>query len=295
MTVHAPRPGELDPAALAAFTAAEPVLGLDVETSAINDHGPRFFTPGFTLRLVQLGSEREAWVLNMADPAQRDAAAGVLADPARRFVTHTTFDVLAVWSALGIPLGQRVADTHLLSKLLDPDERAGHGLKELSARHLDGGLAEAETALHARMRALAPAGHRAGNAWLRWGWNRLPADDEAYAVYAGLDAIYVRRLLPVLLAACGPFAHLARLDTWLAAQATGITIRGLRLDQDYTRRLLADLEAEHHAADAQITAALGCPGGSPKFAEWLDGQATAAGITGLPRTPTAGCRSPPSP
>jgi DNA polymerase-1 len=247
---------------------------------------PRFFAPGFTLRLAQFGTEREAWVLDMADPAQRDAAAAVLADPARRFVTHTAFDVLAVWSALGIPLGQRVADTHLLSKLLNPDERAGHGLKELSARHLDSGLADAEAALHARMRALAPAGHRAGNAWLRWGWNHLPADDEAYVVYAGLDAIYARRLLPVLLAACGPFAHLARLDTWLGAQATGITIRGLCLDTDYTRGLLTDLQAEHAAANAQIAAALGCPGGSPKFADWLDRQTATAGITGMPRTPT---------
>ena len=286
MTVHAPRAGELDRAALTAFTAAEPVLGLDVETSALDDHGPRFFAPAFTVRLVQFGSEREAWVLDMTDPGQRDAAAAVLTGPARRFVTHTPFDVLAVWSALGIPLGQRVADTHLLSKLLDPDERAGHGLKELAARHLDGGLGEAEAALHARMRALAPAGQRAGNAPLRWGWNHLPPGDEAYVVYAGLDAIYVRRLLPVLLAACAPFAHLARLDTWLAAQATGITVRGLRLDTGYARGLLADLEAEHAAADAQITAALGCPGASPKFADWLDGQAAAAGITGLPRTPT---------
>jgi len=286
MTVHAPHCGELDPGALAGFAAAEPVLGLDVETSALDDHGPRFFAPAFTVRLVQFGSEREAWVLDMADPGQRDAAAAVLADPARRFVTHTPFDVLAVWAVFGVPLGQRVVDTHLLSKLLDPDERAGHGLKELSARHLDGGLTDAESALHARMRELAPAGHRAGNGWLRWGWNHLPADDEAYVVYAGLDAIYTRRLLPILLTACGPFAHLARLDTWLAAQATGITVRGLRLDQDYARGLLADLEAEHAAADAQITAALGCPGGSPKFADWLDGQATVAGITGLPRTPT---------
>ena len=79
-------------------------------------------------------------------------------------------------------------------------------------------------------------------------------------MYAGLDAIYARRLLPVMLKACAPFAHLARLDTWLAAQATGITVRGLRLDQDYARGLLADLEAEHAAADAQISAALGCPG-----------------------------------
>jgi len=25
-------------------------------------------------------------------------------------------------------------------------------------------------------------------AWLRWTWNHLPMDDEAYAAYAGLDA-----------------------------------------------------------------------------------------------------------
>ena len=76
-------------------------------------------------------------------------------------------------------------------------------------------------------------------------------------MYAGLDAVYARRLLPVLLKACRPFAHLARLDTWLAAQATGITVRGLCLDTGYARGLLADLETEHAAADARITAALG--------------------------------------
>ena len=202
------------------------MLGLDVETSAVADDGPRFFGGDFTVRLVQLGSEREAWVLDMADPAQQEAAARILADPGRRFVTHTVFDVLAVHAAFGIPLGQRVADTHLLSKLLDPDERAGHGLKELTARHLDDGLSQAEAALHARMRDVAPSGHRAGNGWLRWGWDHMPPSDEAYVVYAGLDAIYVRRLLTVLLEACAPFAHLAVLDTWLAAQATGITVRG---------------------------------------------------------------------
>src|SRR5258708_5667461 len=88
MTVHAPRCGELDRAALAGCAAAEGVRGLDVEPSGIDDRGPRFFAPGFTLRLVQFGSEREGWVLDMADPLQREAAAGVLADPARRFVTH---------------------------------------------------------------------------------------------------------------------------------------------------------------------------------------------------------------
>ncbi|MFD0659577.1 DNA polymerase [Thermocatellispora tengchongensis] len=236
--------------------------------------------------MVQLASARHAWVLDPADPAQRAAVRAVLADPGRRFVTHTNYDPLAVWAAFGIALGQRVIDTHLISKLIDPDERAGHGLKELTGRHLDDGLVQAEAALHARMRALAPPGHRAGNAWLAWGWNHLPTTDEAYVVYAGLDAIYVRRLLPVLLRHCLAFTHLVRMEQWLAARATAITIRGLLLDRPYTTALLGDLQREHAAAENRIRGVLGCPGGSPRFAAWLDDRLTAAGITGMPRTDT---------
>ena len=294
MTVHAPRPGELDPAALAAFTAAEPVLGLDVETSAIDDHGPRFFAPGFTVRLVQFGSEREAWVLDMADPGQRDAAAAVLADPARRFVTHTP---LTCWrcgprsasrSASGWPT--RTCCPSCWTPMSGP----GTGSKSWPPGTWTAGSPTLRPRCTRGCGRWPRPGTGPGTRWLRWGWNHLPADDEAYVVYAGLDAIYARRLLPVLLTACGPFAHLARLDTWLAAQATGITVRGLRLDTGYTRGLLADLEAEHAAADARITAALGCPGRSPRFAEWLDCHAAAAGITGLPAPRPAGCRSPPT-
>ncbi|MGI5285170.1 hypothetical protein ACQEVF_17800 [Nonomuraea polychroma] len=69
-------------------------------------------------------------MLDPADAAQRAAATAVLADPERRFVSHTPYDPLAIWSAFGIALGQRLIDTHLISKLIDPDERAGHGLKD---------------------------------------------------------------------------------------------------------------------------------------------------------------------
>ncbi|AEH11007.1 DNA polymerase [Candidatus Protofrankia datiscae] len=267
MTIHAPRggSGEFDPAAMAADLDGEPILGLDVETRALPDTGPRHFGPDAGLRLVQLGTATVAWVLDPLDPAQRAAIAAVLGDPGRRFVTHTSFDTLAVWSALAIGLGQRVADTHLISKLVDPDERAGHGLKTLTARHLDDGLTLAQTALYARMRALAPPGERAGERWKTWGWAHLPADDEAYVVY-------VRRLLPVLLDLCGPFSHLVPVEQWLAAQSVGITIRGLALDLPYTRAYLAQVEADHHAAAALIEAELGCPPTSPRFADWLDTQ-----------------------
>ncbi|MFI6512139.1 DNA polymerase [Streptosporangium sp. NPDC050855] len=284
MTIHAPAgESDFDPVAFAAFAASDPVLGLDVETRAIISGGPGHFGPDAGMRLLQLGTPTTAWVLNPMIPRQREAIEQVLRDPRRRFVTHTSYDVLAVWSAFGIALGQRVADTHLLSKLINPDERAGHGLKELTRRYLDDGLTQAEQALHERARHLAPRGHRAGGAAMTWGWNNLPATDEAYVVYAGLDAIYARRLLPILLAKCGVFSHLVRMEHWLAAQSTGITIRGLLLDRPYTAALLAETEAEHRAADELIRGRLGVPGGSPKFAAWLAEQVT--GVV-LPRTPT---------
>ncbi|SHK55709.1 DNA polymerase [Actinacidiphila paucisporea] len=282
MTVHAPADdAEFDQAAFAAFAASDPVLGLDVEGHAIVDGGPGHFGPDAGLRMVQFGTATTAWVLNPLFPGQRLAIEAVLADPERRFTTHTNYDTLAVWSAFGIALGQRVIDTHLLSKLVDPDERAGHGLKDLSLRYLDSGLVEAQQALYARMRELAPTGRRAGNSPLTWGWNHIPATDEAYTVYAGLDAVYVRRLLPVLLARCGPFSHLVRMEQWLAAQSTGITVRGLLLDRPYTESLLERVQDEFDQAAGTITRALGFSGSSPRFAEWLEQQVTG---TRLPRT-----------
>ncbi|MEW1837492.1 DNA polymerase [Nonomuraea angiospora] len=284
MTIHAPAgDADFDPEAFTAFTASDPVLGLDVEGRAIVSGGPGHFGPDAGLRLFQLGTPTTAWVLNPALLRQREAIEQVLRDPGLRFVTHTNYDVLAVWSAFGVALGQRVADTHLLSKLIDPDERAGHGLKDLARRYLDDGLTEAEKALHERARQLAPRGHRAKNAAMTWGWNNLPATEEAYVVYAGLDAIYARRLLPLLLRQCTTFSHLVTMEHWLAAQSTGITIRGLLLDRPYTTALLTETEAEHQAADALIRDRLGILGGSPKFAAWLADQVT--GVV-LPRTPT---------
>ncbi|QXE35890.1 hypothetical protein KQY30_18110 [Streptomyces sp. GMY02] len=284
MTIHAPHAADdFDQEAFAAFVRSDVVLGLDVETRAIVDGGPGHFGPDAGVRLVQFGGLTDAWVLNPLIPEQRQTIETVLADPDRRFVTHTNYDVLACWSAFGIPLAQRVVDTHLVSKLVEPDERAGHGLKDLTARYLDTGLTEAQTALYARMRALAPTGRRAGNNPLTWGWNHIPTTDEAYLVYAGLDAIYVRRLLPLLLTRCGPFSHLVSMEHWLAAQSTGITIRGLLLDRPYTEHLLAQVQGEFDQAAHEIHMALGFSGTSPKFGAWLEQQISG---TELPRTDT---------
>lgn len=268
LTIHAPRPGEFDRDAFMAFTVGQMVLGLDMESTALTDQG--IFDADWRLRLVQFGTTSQAWVLDMTDPAQWDAAEFVLSCPLHYFVIHTNTEVVAVWRAFGVAISQRTLDTHLLSKILNPDERAGHDLKELSRRHFDDVLVNAETALHRWFAAQAPKGQRGSRQCQSWGWSNIPADTPEYVIYAGLDAIYARRLLPELMADTAEVGHIVHMDHWLAAMTTGVEIRGLRLDLDYTRELLAEYRARLRAADDQINDALGFPARSPKFARWVD-------------------------
>jgi DNA polymerase I-like protein with 3'-5' exonuclease and polymerase domains len=268
LTIHAPRPGEFNRDAFLSFTVGQMVLGLDMESTALTDRG--IFDAEWRLRLVQFGTTDEAWVLDMADPAQWDAAEYVLSCPLHYFVTHTNTEVVAVWCAFGIALSQRTLDTHLLSKIRNPDERAGHDLKELSKRYLDDVLVDAELALHRWFATQAPKGWRGSNQCQTWGWSNIPTDTPEYVIYAGLDAIYTRRLLPELLHEVTEVGHIVHMDHWLAAMTTGVEIQGLRLDLDYTRELLAEYRSRLREADDQINDALGFPARSPKFARWVD-------------------------
>jgi len=264
-----------DPDTFDRFARSATLFGLDVETTPVDDTGPRFFHPSFRVRLVQVATADEAMVLNVADPAQRRMAAGLLADPRRRFVTHTNFDTLAVWSAFGIALGQRVVDTHLLACLIDPGETADHGLKTLTARWIDDGLKQAADDLHHLFTAIAPPGTRNRKTVVDHGWRRVPADAPPYVVYAGLDAIYVRRLLDALIPQVADLGQLPRAEMWLAAQTTALTIRGIRLDTDHTTALAADVDRRHQAARAELEALTGLPAASPRRVDWL----TARGVT----------------
>jgi DNA polymerase-1 len=171
-----------DAAEFARFAASETLFGLDVETTAIDENGPRFFGPGFGVRLVQFGTADEAMVLRPCDPVQRAMIVRLLSDPGCRFVSHTNYDVLSVWAAFGIALGTRAVDTHLLATLLEPGVTADHGLKSLTERHIDDGLRRAEQELYALFRAIAPVGRRAGNRATTYGWSHVSIDAEPYVV-----------------------------------------------------------------------------------------------------------------
>lgn len=261
-----------EPAEFERFARSETLFGLDVETTPIDDTGPRFFGPGFGVRLVQVATAQQVMVLRAADPQQRRMIEALLGDPGYRFVTHTNFDVLAVWAAFGIPLGLRAVDTHLLACLLDPGVTADHGLKSLTERHLDDGLKKAEDDLRALFRALAPVGQRAGGRPTTYGWSHVPIDAEQYVVYAGLDALYVRLLLDVLLGDLADLGYLPAVELWLAAQTTALQIRGIRLDLDYTNALRGEFEQANSAARADLEALMGCKATSPRRLDWLTGR-----------------------
>jgi len=263
-----------DPAEFARFTASESLFGLDVETTAIDEDGPRFFGPDFGVRLVQFGTAEQAMVLRPADPQQHAMIVGLLTDTRCRFVSHTNYDVLAVWAAFGIALGTRVADTHLLACLLKPGVTADHGLKSLTERHLDDGLRRAQDDLYALFRTLAPTGQRAGNQPITYGWSHVPIDAEPYVVYAGLDAVYVRRLLDVLLPEVADFGYLPAVEMWLAAQTTALSIRGILLDAEHTNLVRREFEGRHASARDALETLMGCKAASPKRVDWL----TARGV-----------------
>lgn len=257
-----------------AFVQSGDLFGLDVETTAINEKKDprRMFSPDFAVRTVQFGSLDEAWVLDPTDEDQLGAIKGLLGSESKRFVSHSNYDVLAVWLAFGIALGQRAVDTMLPALLLEPGDLADHGLKHLSTVYVDDGLAQAEAELHDYFATLIEKGsgiRRGSQAMIEHGFNVCPIDVEPFVVYAGLDAVYVRRLWPLLVHACRAFPRLLRTESWLAAQTTGITARGIRLDVERAQANLDEVAAEIAEARKTIEDLIGAPALSPKRIAWL--------------------------
>jgi DNA polymerase-1 len=257
------------------------VMGLDVESTSLNDATGGVWSPDWRLRMVQLGSTTEAWVFDCSDPIQADRVTLALRNPDTKLVSHTSVDVLAAMVGLGVDISDRCIDTHLLSKLVDPDERSSHGLKDLCDLYLDSGLTRSQTALYDWFKSHAPKGQRAGYNYLRWGWDNIPANNVEYVVYAGLDAIYVRRLLPVMLKLNGPVAHLVEIESWLSSKVRKIEFKGLRIDREYVETFLGDVTREVAEAEQFFASELGCTSRSPQVGLALQEM----GVDGS-RTPT---------
>lgn len=265
------------------FTHAADVFGFDVETTAI-DEMQGMHEPDAKLRMVQFGTHRMAWCLDPHDPFWRAEIMSMLSGEAReaRFVSHTNYDPLWALREFGIDLGERSLDTQIMARLLYPAARKTD-LKGLTAKHIDRGLVNAETAMLERFYQLAPSAARRGTthalqpdakygkALKAWGFTHIPLNDPFFGRYGGLDAIYVRRLLDIIARALKKegMAPLSRREQRFGVVCTGISWRGQRVDKPYTAKLLREVGGEYNGARDRLEETFGFKALSPKRGNWL--------------------------
>ncbi|MFG2292013.1 DNA polymerase [Streptomyces sp. NPDC048603] len=232
-------------------TSTGDVVGFDTETTGLD-----VYSPTYGLRTVQFGDARDAWVLQVEGRPELWAAAREALLTLPRLTAHNaTFDLLVVDKHLDVPLataGPKVMDTKILAHLFDPRPRheGGYGLrlKELCAKDVDPAAPDTQEDLTAVFRSIGET--------KATGWRKIDINHPTYLQYAGLDAILVSRLRPVLearLKSAGIPYRLVDFEHRVMLVCARMERRGMLVDRKYVRSLVGRLEAEaaHHAALAR--------------------------------------------
>lgn len=240
------------------------VLALDCETNALDP-----WQPGFRTRMVQISDGAVSWAVpiweGLFSGLRREQVAKIVWDCARWVAHFAEADERFLCRGLGLDWDPvrwadpepHFWDTQVMLAVHDPRTVTTYnkmdrihpriprprGLKEVTARLLTPALAAAEADLHARFRELAPVGQRTGRRMVAWGFANIPTDDPAYLLYATLDPLLTARLYRLLrrdLEARGQWARTeaALAEQWMVDRAT---YQGLPIDEEYARRLDADL------------------------------------------------------
>jgi DNA polymerase-1 len=162
----------------------------DTETT-----GLKIFSKGYRVRLVQVGTRDEAWVLR---PGWHDRA---IADMTMDAWWHNMpFDALSLEQSEGLAAPETLAtghDSEILSRVLDPRGRdkggVGHKLKDLSTELLGLPVKDAREVVLKEFKRLF-----GGRALAKDMWANIPIDNEVYVRYAGQDVFLEARLAEYL-------------------------------------------------------------------------------------------------
>ena len=231
------------------------LLGLDSETTGLD-----IYSEGFRIRVLQVGTARESFVLPMDSGLFRGQALKVL-DRGQRFVLHNaSYDLQVFERTLGVKMEfmwQKVIDTRILSHLVDPRGKEegglGHSLEELTRYYLDAEVADNVKGL---MKVLCQE-HKTTTANV---WKKVPFDDPSYQLYSGMDPILAVRLwekLRPLVPSVSQEKGLAAYEHQLAAVCAYMERTGFHLDVDYSEQLSDELKLDESKA-AQIAFNHGC-------------------------------------
>jgi DNA polymerase-1 len=238
------------------YARAETDLGLDAEYNAHNH-----FSPTYRLRTVQMSDGHDTFVIHHERPELAGVVKTLVRHHPRWAAHYAESDIRSIH--IGCPGAIRldsivphVRDTQTAlayydprtvtgGAKLDPRIRLDRGLKPTVTRVLGSTtLAEAERALMARFREIAPPGVNSVKAVKRYGFEHIPLDDEIYNIYAGLDAVKEIQLFRKMMAEIyrrgqGPIVELDLGRQW---HVDLMTLRGMPVDIEYVKWLDDQLE-----------------------------------------------------
>lgn len=205
--------------------------------------------PGY-VRLVQLGTSTEAWVIPTELGEQFKAAARDAVTRLPRILGHNfAFDAQALHGHLGLSIGdmmRKSRDTQILAKLIDPrgqmEGGIGSALKPLSAYYVDPSAPDTQGDLTAVFRSMKLT--------KATGWAGIDLFHPIYCEYAALDVILTSRLYVELTKVIkridrnGELARLVPYEHDISRICATMSANGFLLDQKYTANLSASLEEE---------------------------------------------------
>uniref|UniRef100_A0AAU8GUG2 DNA polymerase I n=1 Tax=Mycobacterium phage BabyBack TaxID=3158877 RepID=A0AAU8GUG2_9CAUD len=210
-------------------------LAVDTETTGLD-----IYSSEFRCRLVQFGTQDEAWILPV------DESPTQLQQETRQALNHidkivmqnASYDLQVLEQTMGIPMEDmwpKILDTQILAKLVDPRPFGaggfGHSLEELIAEFISKDQAKDVKGLMVKL----AKEHKTTKANI---WKIIDLWHPEYLTYAGMDTIFTSRicrelvkLVPDVSRPLVPYEHK------ISEICSYIDRKGFLLDVDYAQAL----------------------------------------------------------
>lgn len=210
-------------------------LAVDTETTGLD-----IYSAGFRCRLVQFGTQDEAWVLPVDDwgPQGYDEVHQALDHLDKIIMQNASYDLQVLDQTMGIKmesLWPKIIDTQILAKLIDPRPIKaggfGHSLEELIAKFIDKQQAEDVKKLMAKL----AKEHKTTKEKI---WALIDLYHPEYLLYAGMDTIFTarisRKLFPLVPEVSKP---LVSYEHKISEICSYVDRQGFLLDVEYSQQL----------------------------------------------------------
>lgn len=177
------------------FIRAHKCLAVDTETTGLD-----IYSETFECRLIQFGTQSEAWILPVELSDKLVEEARIALDYADKIVMqNASYDLQVLDRCFGIKMEElwpKVLDTQILAKLVDPRPYEaggfGHSLEQLVAQFVSEELAADVKGL---MTKLAKE-HKTTKANI---WSVIDLFHPEYLLYAGMDTVFTARVCSKLM------------------------------------------------------------------------------------------------